>query len=501
MKKHFLSAVFFFLIFVFSCGELFGRGKTEETESAPVNTEWVLCITAPDVSGLPLSRQITGDMVSKNIARVLSGLNFRQRGEEESAYYEDYAWTKSRAEAAKALSAKRSERDLLVYRGDKKWKYRKNLKTVDEAIVLLEKELAKIDAAPPVVEEKPVFKLPDVNKNGTFPAPPAEGDEYRFCTGQKADAFLVSSLSEYHGRIYLNIKMYTLYTRSFSYEDSVLFSSDDIIGALDEVSGRLSAAISAFPQAGIIVQASPEESIVIIDELFAGKGEVRLYTPGTVEVQVRADNYVPVSVPVELREGEFAELFINLTPIGLNAFELNVPGKIGSRVFLGSRYAGDTPLSLELPRQEFTYISVETPEGEIGSAIIRDEDLVKGGARFEWTDNRGKADFITKLPVSAEEKRVDRARRGFYIAYGAFWFILPASLLTAGFARPYIEYRWDRPYWITFAAHATWGTALGVTLFQIIRYLYVSHRDAEPIVKAVKKEPETEAMPAEEANK
>ena len=499
MKKFFLSAVFFFLILIFSFGDLFARGKTDEVQSSRVNTEWILCITAPDVSGLPLSRQITGDMVSRNLTEVLSNLGYRQRGEEESAYYQDYAWTTARAAAAKALSAKRSERDLLIYRGDKRWKYRKNLKTVDNAILLLEEQLAKIDAAAPVVEEKPVFKLPDANKNGSFPAPPAEGDEYRFCTSQKADAFLASSLSEYHGRIYLNIRMYTLYTRSFSLEDAVLFSSDDIIGALDEVSGRLSAAISAFPRAGIIVQASPEESIVVIDESFAGKGEVRMYSPGTVEVQVRADNYVPVSVPVDLNEGEFAELFVNLTPMGMTAFELNVPGRSGSRVFLGSRFVGETPLSLALPRSEFTYISVETPEGEIGSMIVRDEDLVKGNARFEWTDNRGNADIITRLPVSAEEKRVDRARRGFYIAYGAFWFILPASLLTAGFARPHIEYRWDRPYWITFAAHATWGSALAVTLFQIVRYLYVSGADATPLIKAAKKD--AEKKNAEEANK
>jgi len=455
-----------------------------------VNSEWVLCITAPDVSRLPLARQITGDTVSRNLVRALQGLNFRLRGEEELAYYQDYAWTNARAAAAKALSTKRAERDLLVYRGDRPWKYRKNLKTIDAAILKLEEDLAAIEAVPPVVERMPVFRLVDANKNGTFPKPPEEGDENRFCASQKADAFITSSLLEYHGRIYLDIRVYTLYTRSYSFEDSVLFSSDDLIGALDDISGRLAQVLSATAQAGIIVRASPEEAMVIIDGAFAGKGELLPFPPGTVGVDVHYDNHVPVSFPVELKAGELAELFINLTPMGSAAFEANVPGRPGSRVFLGGLYMGETPLSLELPRQEYVYISVETQDGEVGSIVYRDNNIAKGGAQFSWMDGRSRADFSTKLPVTAEEKRVDRARRGFYVAYGAFWVILPVSLLTAGFVSPQIEYPGDKYYNVYLGSHVLWGTALAVTVSQIIRYLFVSGGDATPIVKVPKKEPE-----------
>ena len=114
MKSRLLVNVFSLLILLFIHGGLSAFGKKETVENMPVNTEWTLCITAPDVSGLPVTRQITGDMAARNLARALKDLSFRQRGEEESAYYRDYAWVTSRATAAKALAAKRSERDLLV---------------------------------------------------------------------------------------------------------------------------------------------------------------------------------------------------------------------------------------------------------------------------------------------------------------------------------------------------------------------------------------------------
>ena len=483
-------SIFIFLLLCFSGEGLFASGRREAPdETVPVNTEYVFCITAPDVSALPLSRQIAGDTVVRSLARSLSSLDFRFRGEEESSYYRDYAWAKVRADASKALAAKRNERDLLVYRGDPSWRYRKNLKAVDNAIAKLEEELVKIDSTAPSPELKPLFKLTDGNRNGTYPAPPKPGNEYRFCVEQKADAFLTSSLSEYHGRIYLNIRMYTLHTRSFSFEDSVLFSSDDLNDAMVEISGRLASAVSETFQSVILVHANPPEAMVLIDGSFAGLGETekRTHLPGVVEVAVRADNYVPVAFPLELNPGELAEVRIDLTPLGVSVFNAAVPGRAGSKVFLGGLYVGETPLTLELPRNQFSYISVETPEGEIGSAVYRDNNLVKGNAQFVWQDDRSReVVFGTKKPVSPEEKRVDRARRGFYGAYGAFWIILPVSLLVSGVAVTNINAGRDTELSnaVYVGANITWGLSLGVTLIQIIRYCYIAGADATPIVKA-----------------
>ena len=513
MKRDgFFFVMGFFAFMLFSAPALCASGHKDVPGKDPVNTEYVFCVTALDVSALPPGRQVMGNTVVRSFAGALLGLDYRLRGDDESAYYRDYAWTRARAEAAKSLAAKRSERDLLVYRGDASWKYRKNLRIVDEAIVKLEGDLADIDSLVPLVEGKPGFHLTEGNMNGNYPEAPRPGEEFRFLTREKADAFLTGALSEYHGRIYLTVKMYTLHSRSYSFEDSALFSAEDIDGAMDEISGRLAIAISDTLPSGILVHATPENAIVLIGSSYAGRDEPGMRMPGEVEISARADNYVPVSVPLELIPGELSEVFINLTPLGFSAFETVVEGSPGSHVYLGAVYVGETPLTLQLPRTDFSYISVETPEGRIGSVVYRDNELVKGSAQFVRTDGAdgGTAAFATKFPVSPEEKRVDKARRAFYTTYGIFWFILPASIITAGIAKSYIEannyvvsyglypddpsrrndiYRrattWRN---VRIGAYSAMGVSLGVTFFQIFRYLYISRGDATPIVKTPKKE-------------
>ena len=484
------------LLFIFLSAGIFAFGKKEAPQApAPVNTQWVLCITEMDVSSLTLPRQITGATVLRSLAASLSNLDFRLRGEDESDYYRDYAWAKSRSTAAKLLAEKRDERDLLLYKGDPSWKYRKNLKALDAAIAAFEEELAIIDDLAPAVEAKPAFRLVNANQNGNYPLPPKPGREFRFCTEQNADAFLTGTLSEYHGRIYLSIRMYTLYSRSYSYEDEILFSSEDLNEAMDEITIRLAAAVSETVPSAVLVHAAPENAMVLVDSALLGLGEtgVKTYSPGNVEVAAVADNYKPISFPLELKSGELAELYINLTPLGTMAFDVDVPGNSGSRVFLGGLYVGETPLTLELPKSQYSYVSVETPAGNVGTAVYRDNSLVKGSAKFVRNDDTsGAAVFGTRVPVSPEEKRVDRARRGFYGAYGAFWILLPAGLLTAGVARTYAysdqqnNILYEPDYWgkIYLGANIVWGVALGVTLFQMVRYLYVSGADATPVVKA-----------------
>jgi hypothetical protein len=453
-----------------------------------------------------------GDTVTRNLAAALLNLDVRFRQDEESAYYRDYAWTKSKAAAAKALEAERNRRDLLIYEGNASWKYRKNLRASEEAVARLEEELAKTEERVPLVEMKPEIKLTEGNINGSWPAPPAPGGEYLFCTGQKADAFLTGSLSEYYGRVYLAIRVYTIHTGTYSFEDSVLFSSADFDRAMDEISGRLAAAVSETLPSGILIQTDPEGAIVTIDGSYAGVDEVHTHSPGTVEISVKADNYIPALFPLPLNAGELAELFINLTPLGYSALEVQVPAEPGSHVYVGSLYAGDTPLTLRLPKLDFSYISVETPEGETGSIVFRDDRLVKGSAHFTHTDAGPSAAFTTRTPVLPEEKRVDKARRGFYGIYGAFWFILPAALLTSGIAGSYIhshnsvvlgqrytdDYEMRKSIYdraltaqrVRVLSNVAWGTALGLTFFQIFRYLYVSGEDATPIVKAPEKRTE-----------
>ena len=488
----------FFIVLVFLTAELFAFGRKQaEEEKAPLNPEWTFCITAFDTSAMSPSWQTAGDTVTRNLVGVMQNLSFRLRGDEESSYYSDYALARSVSQAADALARKRNERDLLIFRGDPAWKYRNDLKAVDAAILQLEEELLKAEASIPRVEGLPVFILSEKNREGTFPRPPEPGYENRFCTSEKVDAFLTGRLSEYYGRIYLETKLYTRYTGSYSYEDRVLFSSEDFNQALVEISDRIAARISEIVPSAILVRTNPSNAMILLDGAYLGQGEVevRSHSPGLTELAVHAGNHAPISIPLELKPGEMAEVLIDLSPLGRNLFEVNTPDSPGSRVFLGSLYVGETPLTLELPRTQFSYISVETPDGEIGSAIMRNNNMVRGSAQFVRNDDDwGRADILTSIPVTKEEKRVENTRRNFYTSYGAFWFILPASLLTAGITETYINAT-NVPSsslytTIRTGAYGVMAASLGVAFWQIFRYLTVSNGDSTPINRAGAKDEE-----------
>ena len=497
MKRRLFFALLFF-VFLMAGTELFASGKKQaEAGPAPLNQQWTLSITAFDTSAMSPSWQTAGDTVTRNLVSVMQNLSFRSRGDEENAYYSDYALAKSIASAADALARKRNERDLLLYRGDPLWRYERDLKTVDEAILKLEEDLAKVEASVPAVEGLPVFILSQKNRNGTFPAPPKPGYENRFCTDERVDAFLTGRLSEYYGRIYLETKLYTRYTGTYSYEDRVLFSSEDFNQALVEISDRIAAKISEIIPSAILVRTVPSDAMILLDGAYIGQGEVevRSHSPGLTELAVYAGNHAPVSIPVELKPGEMAEVMIDLSPTGRSIFEVDTPDRAPSRVFLGSMYVGETPLTLELPRTQFTYISVETPEGEIGTAIMRDNNMVRGSAQFVRNDDDdwGRADILTSVPVTKEEQRVENTRRNFYTSYGAFWFILPATLLTAGIAGTHIaasSYGTSLYSTLRTGAYGAMIASLGVTFWQIYRYLTVSGGDSTPINKAGAKDEE-----------
>ena len=505
-----LSFLFFLMLVTGGC--LFATGGQESSAVGnPLNSEFTLVITAPDVSALPYERQIIENTVLRFLVNILEGVNYRVREEEEIAFYRDDAWRRSRDGIVRNLLSRRNERDLIIYRGEPEWRTRNNLRTIDEAIERLEADLAGIEDNPPLIESSPVFRLSGTNLAGTYPPPPSEGDEIGFLTRKRADAFITLDLSEFHERIFLNIKMYTLHTGSYSYEDFVLFSTNDINDAINEIGSRLAEAISGTSPAMLIVSAMPPEAIVHIDDRFAGVGEAELiaYSPGEVEVSIYADNHLPARFAMELMPGQITEMSFDLTPLSASTFEFDVPGSPGSRLYLGNLYVGETPISLDLPRYQFSYINVESPELETSSVIFRNNEIISGRADFQRTNEGGNLSFnYLMLP---EENRMENARRSFYRTYGAFWIVLPVSLLTAGIAGNYIQAhnyalatnpdrsdyneilrRAETARYIQLGANAAWITSLGLTLFQIYRYLRATGAEAEPNVRASSQEDETE---------
>jgi len=406
MKKNGALVGMLFLLTLCAAPTLFAFGKAEivDEEVKPENPKYVLAITEFDVSGLPRSQHLLGDMITRSFASTLSNVSFRLRQDDEHDYYRDYAWEHARAAAARSLQNRRNERDLLLFKGESSLRYRRSLRTIDAAIATLEEQLAEIDARVPVVERNPIFNLSDRNREGFFPKAPDKGSEFRFCRTNNVDAFLTGRLSELHGRIYLELEAYTLHSRSFIFEESILFSSGDLAEVVDEASILLLEMVAGSLPAMLLVETSPADATVLINGAFLSRGDSGLHTraPGEVQIEVRAENHVPALFPLELNAGEIVELSIELTPLNLSQLSTEVPNTPGSLVYQGSFFIGETPLSLNLPRLSYSYLSVETPEGEMGTVLYRNNTIVRGNARFD----RGRNSAYTEntIPRDPDEE-------------------------------------------------------------------------------------------------
>jgi hypothetical protein len=419
--------------------------------------------------------------MARTLTDSLNSVDRRIRVSPEYAYYQEYTWFKAYSEAGRQVAAKQTERDMLLFQGSPAWKYRKGIKTVDGEIEKLNVLYRETEAEIPGIVTEPQFRLTEGNNSGVFPALPEPGLEYRFCVEQKADAFLAGAVSEYHGRIFISLKMYTLYTRSFHYEDSAIFSPEDITPAVTELAGRLAAAVSGTRPAAVAVKARPAEAIVLVDEVFAGQGETAVmeHLPGPVEVRVFADNHETVSVPVDLIAGELAELSINLKPLAQAALTITVPEGLNAQVYRGSRYVGDAPIVQFVPRDRHEYFYASTPDEESASMVYRG---INGTVVLE--------------PESPREKEVERYRRKFYGAYGRFWIALPAAFLLSGIAGTYTSaYNYggnpdifDKSinyYYISIAALAVTGYMLAESFYRLYNYVYNAGEDVTRIGKYV----------------
>jgi hypothetical protein len=281
----------------------------------------------------------------------------------------------------------------------------------------------------------------------------------------------------------VSLRIYTLYSRSYSYEDSTIFSPDDISLVMDELAGRLNAAVSETAPAAIRIRAEPEDALVLIDGSFAGQGatDIMEHSPGEVEVTVSAGNHDSLSVPLELNAGEIAELSLNLPPLRLSPLTVEAADRPGSAVYRGNLYAGDSPLVVELPRGQFENITVQTPEGETGSVVVQ-------GGVFSAEN------LILKTSPPPETKQVDRFRRMYYGAWGRFWFALPAAFLVYGISTAYINsYNnnilpelYDKAtayHYFSIGTMVVAGGFLGESLFRMGRYLYITGRNETRLAK------------------
>ena len=473
------------------CSLVFAKGKTDAEEQKPINNEWLLCVTQFDYSQLPPSQRISGYVITRSLLDRLKSVSYRFRISPEYAYYEGYAWWQSVNAAAKALSQKQDERSLLLFRGDPDWRYKINVKKIDADIEKLKETLAQKEAERPLVNNEPVFSLVQANINGVFPDPPRPGGERRFCQNQKADAFLLGSVREFHGRFYITLKLFVLYANAYVYEDDIIFSLDDMEGAVDEITGRFSSALSGNKPAVVAVKVNPPEAQILINRHYAGRGiiEEREHPPGKITIAVASEAYAPELVETDLVSGEITEIDVGLTPLLYSNVNISVPGMQGVSLYQGALYVGEAPLNLRLPVDTFGYVAAETRYGRNAQIVFPTPDIPE--ATYDFSIN-------LKMPQPPGQRKVNKARRRYYWSWGATWVTAMLAWGANGVfnsMNDVIPYTSSEEFWndtktwynINTGSLILLGAAAAYNIFELTRYLYTSTENATPIARPEKK--------------
>jgi len=324
------------------------------------------------------------------------------------------------------------------------------------------------------------------NQRASYPAPPKAGGENKFCMDQKADAFLTGQLMDFHGRFYVAIKLYAVYTKSFIYEDSIIFSADDLDMALDEIASRMIAVISGSKPASVTIRTQPQDALVLVNRTFAGKGESTTieHPPGKITVTASAPDHESIVVETELSSGDEVEIDIHLQSVEYGSVEIS-GAEAGGAVYHGSLYIGEAPLTLRLPVDVLDYIELRTGDNKTGTAVF-------------YTPENTDESYTLAVRTSAALKpgRVDKARRTYYWAWGGTWITGIAAWLiyhtTATMFEPIHEHqavsdKYANDYTnmdqIRTGALIAVGAAVLHEIFQIGRYVYISDKGSTPVVK------------------
>ena len=487
MAKVTAVCLFVALCGLFPLAPLAAMGRAEEDTREPIRDTWVLSITQFDHSLLSPDRRIIGEVITRNLLEELDMISYRLRLSPELAFYEGYEWRRSVQATAQALARRQNDRALLLFRGEPNWRYRRDLRRIDEDIARLQEELARREGERPLIEAEPTFTLSQANLNNNFPPPPAPGGERRFAVAQNADGFLTGSIREFHGRFFIRLRLYVLYVDAFVYEDDIIFSMEEIDGAVEEIAARLSAVLSGNPPARIAVRAYPPDAQILINQSYAGTGAVEEggRPPGRVTVAVAADGHTPESVELDLRPGELVEVDIALGPTPMAEVIIDAPDAPGVAVYHGALFAGETPLALQLPIGSLAYITLESLSGETARAVVFAPDMP--GEAF---------DFSLRLAMPPMgERRVNNARARFYWAWGGLWGTIITAWVTSGITNSRIDAvnrggvssefvaGTQRMQAVNTGAMILLAPAIGYWIFEMTRYLGAANDNAVPLAR------------------
>jgi hypothetical protein len=400
------------------------KGKTDNSAGKPINTDWTVVITAADISALPTARAAVGTYWNRELARSIRYIQYRVRGEDEMNYYTGNEWLKNQTKAAKDIKSKQNERDDLYYKGLADWQYKQQVKKIDDDIKKLRVTLDTAEKTKPIIEKLPKFNITTQNASGEFAQPPRKGGEMLFCTSQKADAFIASTISIYHERIYIELRLWTLYSKSYSYTDGIVFSLEDIDAASDEIIARLVDAMTGVYPTMLHVKTNPETAVIVVDGNFEGQGESGNvpHSPGDAEIMVFAPHYETARATVPLYEGDLTSVTLGLSAVPDMGFDVSIRHEIEASVYSGALYVGEAPARITAAEDSTIDINVITPEGKTAGTVFKISEKP-----------------LTLNPQTPPKKnRVEKARKGFYGAWGRLWIILPLTWLAMGISDSYV---------------------------------------------------------------
>ncbi|MCL2210858.1 MAG: hypothetical protein FWB95_02930 [Treponema sp.] len=481
-----LNILRLFLIFLSLTSYVFAKGGADSDADAVMkNNEWVLCITEFDTSSLTGDKTNISSIAARELMEKFSAISFHTRISPEYAYYEEYEWAKIRSAAAKSLAAKAEERARFIFQGEPDWKYRQNIKRVDSDIEKLRIALEEADSKAPLINNEPVFKLTSGNMDLVFPAAPASGGEVRFCVSQRADAALFGSIYDYHGRYFLSVKLFTLYNKAFIWEDSVIFSHNDLKDALDEVIKRLVIVLSGNRPAALAIKSQPEDALILVNRTFAGRGETGLveYPPGTVIVSASAPDHESITFETELKPGELTEISLMLNPVEFGDIEI-LSGDSGY-LYHGALYVGEAPLTLRLPVDSIQYLEMNANSGKKGSIVFNTSQI---------PDFSHSVELKTGKPL--KKGKVERVRKHYYWVWGAQWITGIAAWIgywsyaqeRAYFGDPEVKMFQDGTFLSKFSLGSiiAFGATSAYGIFQMVRYLIIASKDETRLPKTDK---------------
>ena len=508
LRNHTMRKIYFLLFFLVFSSALFALGKKEEEKRESVNNEFILCITAFDVSRLPPGQQILGSVLQKELVLDLGRIHHRIRNGDEISRYEELAMTAASHQAAAALAAKRTERDTLLFQGTADWKYKKEIKRINGELRELEAAYKKAEEEWPFIADKPLFIINEHNTKGSFPVPPERGGEEAFLKANNADAFLEGTFQFVYGRIYAEFRLFTR-GASFVYQDSTIFSQEDFNNASDELKSRFLTALVNSPPAQLRLTAEPDHAQLEVNGRFVKSGDVVELAPGPVTVRAGADDHQGIVKEIELEGGDSEEIAFVLKPFTMETLGINL-GRPGDSVYMGAMYLGgntaaakteeaDTVdeavgkteatdeiqqrfFSIYVPVGQYRYIRVETEDGLTGEAIVK--GAFGDDVRIITLPPR-------KLP-GKDDKPVEDKRRKFYGAYGRFWIALPVAFLAYGFYQAY-DYSYTvlrnqdmynsakTASYISIGAWAVAGAFLVETLVRMGIYVHTASKESIPL--------------------